>query len=449
MGGKAGIFEICKGSPSKDQLIDLIPPKEQEKISGYQVDDSIITPMGYRYFSEAEVKQLSMKLKENVNVEIKTPRKWQTSEIIGQGSFGRVLFAANLETGELMAIKQIPLMEFPFGSAHERIKEIKEEVEILSKMNHKNIVRYLGTQINDQYLMIFMEYVAGGTISSLLQKYGKFNETLIRVYTQQILEGLEYLHYNKIIHRDIKGANVLVGNDGVCKLADFGSAKQVIGVDDRHQFKSLKGTTNWMAPEVMRQEGHGRFADIWSLGCLVVEMATGKPPWHYKTNQIAVFMHVCTTDEVPQLPSELSDVSRDFILNCFKRKPSDRPNVCKLLRHPFINSLGSPQLELNLVRTEDNYASNSTKFSTIDPRIRDLSFESSIIDMPERSSNENFEGLNPEHAVKAPFNDIITTAKFKSVDQKQTFELCIRRLSNSSNSDSEESKRRESEQSSM
>ena len=181
-----------------------------------------------------------------------------------------------------------------------------------------------------------------------------------------------------------------------------------------------------MAPEVMRQEGHGRFADIWSLGCLVVEMATGKPPWYYKTNQIAVFMHVCTTDEAPHLPPELSEAAKDFILSCFKRKPSERPNVCKLLKHPFISSLRSPQLEMGIVRNEENYASNSTKFSTMEPRFRaDVSVESSIIEMNER-------------------NSIITTAKFKIETCKQeTIELYLRRPSFSSNSDSEESKQKE------
>ena len=298
-----------------------------------------------------------------------------------------------------------------------------------------------------------MEYVAGGTITSLLNKYGKFNETLIRVYTQQILEGLEYLHYNQIIHRDIKGANVLVGNDGVCKLADFGSAKRFIGIEERSQFKSLKGTTNWMAPEVMRQEGHGRYADIWSLGCLLVEMATGKPPWYYKTNQIAVFMHVCTTDETPNLPAELSDLAKDFILSCFKRKPSDRPNACKLLKHPFLNTLGSPQLDIGLVRVEENYGSSSTKFSTMDQRFKnEISINSSLEYSPQRQSIDNYEGLNPEHAVKAPFNDIITTAKFKieAVSKKEIIDVYLRRCSNSSNSDSDgdESRKRESEYSS-
>ena len=244
MGGKASIFDICKGPPTKEKLAPIPQIIDLDKKIAGPTDDLINNPQGYKYFSESEEKQLSFKHHKNPKIEVRPPSKFQTSEIIGQGSFGRVLFAANLETGELMALKQIPLVEFSYGTAHEKIKEIQEEVEILSHLKHKNIVRYLGTKKDENFLLIFMEYVAGGTITSLLNKYGKFNETLIRLYTQQILEGLEYLHFNKIIHRDIKGANVLVGNDGVCKLADFGSAKRFIGIEERSQFKSLKGTTN-------------------------------------------------------------------------------------------------------------------------------------------------------------------------------------------------------------
>lgn len=118
----------------------------------------------------------------------------------------------------------------------------------------------------------------GGSITSLIEKYGKFNENLIRTYTTQILEGLEYLHANNVVHRDIKGANILVDNDGMCKLADFGSAKKIAGFG-KERYASIRGTPNWMAPEVIKSKGHGRFSDIWSIGCTVIEMATGKPPW--------------------------------------------------------------------------------------------------------------------------------------------------------------------------
>lgn len=433
MGAKTSIFEICKTPQIKKETVEIVGNKPLDTLNLGAVEDKSLSTTGYQYFSQAELKSLSQKYTNLKLVDISPPSKFQTSEVIGQGSFGRVLFAANLETGELMAIKEIPLIEFSFNSGNERIQELETEVEILSKLNHKNIVRYLGTKKVDQNLLIFMEFVAGGNISTLIHKYGKFNEILIRLYASQILEGLEYLHFNRIIHRDIKGANVLVGNDGICKLADFGSAKNLIHIEDRSQVKSLKGTTYWMAPEVMQQQGYGRFADIWSFGCLLVEMATGKPPWYYKTNQIAVFMHVCNTLQPPELPSEFSEMAKDFILSCFKRKPSERPNATKLLRHPFLTTVSTTPLNFGTGKTEDTYVSGS-KFSTFEYKknarvsaINSTSLIGSTIDADtnrrlHRYSIDNFEELNPEHAVKGPFNDIITTAKVMASNPEESAE---------------------------
>ena len=180
-----------------------------------------------------------------------------------------MLFGRNKITGDLLAIKEIPLIGIHCLSA------VAEEVEILSQLNHSNIVRFLGSQTTRECLLIFMEYISGGTISSLLIKYGSFSENLIRVYAYQVLKGLEYLHYHNIVHRDIKGTNILISKEGTCKLADFGSAKKILGMEVT---SSVTGTIHWMAPEVIKETGHGRHADIWGIGCLIVEMATGKPP---------------------------------------------------------------------------------------------------------------------------------------------------------------------------
>lgn len=125
-------------------------------------------------------------------------------------------------------------------------------------------VEYFGYQKDKNYLYIFLEYVGGGSLESLLNLYGGLKENVIANYTSQILDGLEYLHTNKIIHRDIKAANILV-NKGVCKLTDFGASKDIFGSLGKIN-NSFIGTPYWMAPEVVTQKGHGRFADIWSLG---------------------------------------------------------------------------------------------------------------------------------------------------------------------------------------
>jgi mitogen-activated protein kinase kinase kinase ANP1 len=206
--------------------------------------------------------------------------------LLGTGSFGRVIFGLNTETGEVMAVKQVALSDLKNSNMMESIKALELEIEILSGLKHKNIVRYIGTTKDSQYFNIFLEYEAGGSIAELIKKYGQFTETLIRVYAKQILEGLEYLHAHNVIHRDIKGPNVLVDSNGVCKLADFGGAKRICNTNNTEQFNSLKGTPYWMAPEVIKQTGHGRAADIWSVGCTIIEMATGRPPWSQYKSQV-------------------------------------------------------------------------------------------------------------------------------------------------------------------
>ncbi|KAI3775189.1 hypothetical protein L1987_49758 [Smallanthus sonchifolius] len=187
--------------------------------------------------------------------------RWRKGELIGCGAFGRVYMGMNLDSGELLAVKQ----------AH--IRELEEEVKLLKNLSHPNIVRYLGTGREESSLNIFLEFVPGGSISSLLGKFGSFPESVIRMYTKQILLGLEYLHKNGIMHRDIKGANILVDNKGQIKLADFGASKKVVELATMTGAKSMKGTPYWMAPEVILQTGHS------FVGCTVIEMETGKPPW--------------------------------------------------------------------------------------------------------------------------------------------------------------------------
>ena len=192
-----------------------------------------------------------------------------------------------------------------------------------------------------QALHIFLEFVPGGSIAGLLSKFGPFAERVVAVYTRQILEGLAYLHRNQIMHRDIKGANILVDNTGVVKLADFGASRQLADlVTMESGFKSMKGTPYWMAPEVIKQTGHGRQADIWSVGCTALEMVTAKPPWGEYATQVSALFHIASAKGPPPLPAGLSPEALDFMLLCFNRVPKDRPNAVRLLQHPFVAAVG-------------------------------------------------------------------------------------------------------------
>ncbi|KAL4642553.1 hypothetical protein ACB092_02G027100 [Castanea dentata] len=192
------------------------------------------------------------------------PIRWRRGELIGCGAFGRVYMGMNLDSGELLAVKQVSITTNSASKekTQAHIRELEEEVKLLKNLSHPNIVRYLGTAREHDSLNILLEFVPGGSISSLLGKFGSFPESVIRMYTKQLLLGLEYLHKNGIMHRDIKGANILVDNKGCIKLADFGASKQVVELATINGAKSMKGTPYWMAPEVILQTGHSLEPDL-------------------------------------------------------------------------------------------------------------------------------------------------------------------------------------------
>lgn len=264
--------------------------------------------------------------------------RWRKGELIGAGAYGRVYMGLNLDSGELIAVKQVCIAQnnVTKDRAQSHIRELEEEVKLLQNLSHPNIVRYLGTAREEEALNIFLEFVPGGSIASLLGKFGSFTETVIRMYTRQLLLGLEYLHSNHIMHRDIKGANILVDNKGCIKLADFGASKKVVELATISEAKSMKGTPYWMAPEVIRQTGHNWQADMWSVGCTVIEMATGKPPWSQQFQEVAALFHIGTTKSHPPIPEHLSADGKDFLLRLLQREPRLRPSAGEMLKHPFV-----------------------------------------------------------------------------------------------------------------
>ncbi|KAL6752624.1 kinase-like domain-containing protein [Haematococcus lacustris] len=303
---------------------------------------------------------------------------WTKGKLIGAGAFGRVFQGLDNDTGQIVAVKQVALTkdEALKGRVAEHIKALEAEVAVLRQLNHRNIVRYLGTERCDDTLNIFLEFVPGGSIASLIDKFGPLQESVVRKYTQQILRGLEYLHQKKIMHRDIKGANILVDGQGTVKLADFGASKKIedlatVGSGS----KSIRGTPYWMAPEVIKQTGHGRPADIWSLGCVVIEMATGRPPWSNCNTQVAAMFHIASSKDPPPLPDCLSPEARDFLLLCFNRVPRERPNATRLLRHPWMASIPPNPSSLSasggssLGRTVANSSNGPTNISQRHPLV--------------------------------------------------------------------------------
>jgi serine/threonine protein kinase len=189
---------------------------------------------------------------------------------------------------------------------------------------HPNVVKYyyVDTTKDKTGVDIILEFVPGGSIRNLLNKFEAFDEKLIKIYTRQILEGLSYLHSKDIVHRDLKCANILVDNKGIIKLSDFGASKQLIENGRNHtngfQTKSVCGSPYWMAPEVVDMSGHGVQADIWSLGCCVIEMLTSKPPWsEFSDDPHTIMDLIKVSDEVPSIPANVSKECKRFLKYCF------------------------------------------------------------------------------------------------------------------------------------
>ncbi|KAJ3294329.1 hypothetical protein HK104_003674 [Borealophlyctis nickersoniae] len=233
------------------------------------------------------------------------------------------------------------------------IEALKQEVALLKALRHRHIVAYLGCESTETTINIFLEYVAGGSVASVLGRTGPFVEDLVRALTAQVLLGLEYLHDQGVIHRDIKAANILLDLNGIAKISDFGVSKKTrpsrhskaltegsgnTTIDRRISRMSMRGTVSWMAPEVVRSErdtgGYGANVDIWSLGCVVLEMYTGgDKPWSELRDDFQV-LYKLSHHARPPVPEDkgVSVLAKAFLERCFIVNPLQRPTATDLLQ---------------------------------------------------------------------------------------------------------------------
>eukprot|EP00667_Euglena_gracilis_P002976 EG_transcript_2983 len=268
------------------------------------------------------------------------PRRWAIGRLLGSGGCAKVYRAMYTDNGQLMAVKQVQIQKHP--NVQEDLVNLDREVSALKTLNHPMIVQYLGIEIEERedqeftVVNILMELVGGASIACLLHEMGAFPEEVCQTYTGQILIGLEYLHGKGIVHRDIKGANILVDRAGNIKLTDFGASKRIVDLITKTEGASeLKGTIKWMAPEVCLGNGGCKASDVWSLGCTVVEMLTGESPFP-GIDQFSLLFHVAMGKCEPQIPEAVSGDCKDFLGRCFKPDPADRPCVTALGRHPWL-----------------------------------------------------------------------------------------------------------------
>ncbi|TPX72173.1 hypothetical protein SpCBS45565_g00610 [Spizellomyces sp. 'palustris'] len=270
--------------------------------------------------------------------------EWASGPLIGKGAYGKVFYGVNVKTGEIMAVKQVELAGMPRKRNAEDAKKdsrrrmldaLHREITLLKDLDHENIVRYLGYDVEGTTINVFLEYVSGGSISSSITSMGRFEEPLVRSITCQILCGLEYLHERSIIHRDIKGGNVLLDENGVAKISDFGiSKKNEYKMAYRFNSRmSMQGSVHWMAPEVIKAKGYSAKVDIWSLGCLILEMFTGYNPWR-QLDELQTMWRL-GRENTPPLPEWLSPQAQNLLEKCFAIDPDQRPTATDLLSHEF------------------------------------------------------------------------------------------------------------------
>ncbi|XP_031640746.1 mitogen-activated protein kinase kinase kinase 4 isoform X3 [Contarinia nasturtii] len=284
--------------------------------------------------------------------------RWHRGIKIGQGRFGKVYTAVNNLTGELMAMKEIAIQP----GETKAIRNVAEELKIFEGISHKHLVKLYGVEIHREELLIFMELCSEGTLESLVEMSNGLHEGLTRRYAAQLLDAVAELHRHGVVHRDIKPANIFLTKSGNClKLGDFGSAVKIQAhTTIPGELQAYVGTQAYMAPEVFTRnhtDGHGRAADIWSVGCVVIEMASGKRPWAQFDQNYQIMFKV-GMGESPEIPDTLSEEGQNFLQNCLEHNPKERWLASELLQHHFCKVDFHDDAS---TENDDNQKSNASK----------------------------------------------------------------------------------------
>lgn len=367
----------------KQDLSMLKDDEESAKVVQAQWAEQVAEIDAMRIQRESEIKALGRVLEESNEADraltylssssTNVTLRWQQGHFVGGGTFGSVYAALNLDSGQMMAVKEIRLQDPQLIPTI--VSQIRDEMGVLQVLDHPNVVQYYGIEPHRDKVYIFMEYCDGGSLAGLLEHGRIEDETVLMVYALQMLEGLAYLHERRVMHRDIKPENILLDHDGVIKYVDFGAAKVIarqgktLAAEGGHGGKQNSmpaGTPMYMSPEVITGRGQGRLGavDIWSLGCVILEMSTGRRPWAALDNEWAIMFNIAQGNP-PQMPKpeELSALGIDFLERCFEKDPVKRATAAELLQHDWIVQIKSQwNIEPQTPQTPQSESGSSVGF---------------------------------------------------------------------------------------
>ncbi|CCK72489.1 serine/threonine protein kinase CDC15 KNAG_0K01240 [Huiozyma naganishii CBS 8797] len=320
--------------------------------------------------------------------------KYQLNQVIGKGSYGIVYKAVNKSTKQVVAIKEINY------TSDEELNEIMIEIDLLKNLHHINIVKYHGFIQKMSNLYIILEYAAHGSLKGLLSsRIGHLlDEAETKIYVRQTLDGLAYLHEQGVIHRDIKAANLLLDSTNTVKLADFGVSTKV-----NNTAKTLAGSLNWMAPEIVTNKGASTLSDIWSLGATIVELMTGKPPFHNLLD-INIYYAMENDNECYYPPASLPEGAKQFLALCFQKNMFKRPTAKSLLKHSWLfdENVRREKETTKLAKFEEVFQEDGFNWDD-DFRENDIPLSRLLTNSP-RKINANIAGGSP--LKKTPFKRI-------------------------------------------
>ena len=311
-------------------------------------------------------------------------------ERIGEGSFGKVYKGRKRYTGQIVALKFVSKK----GKSKKEIRNLRSEISILRSLNHPNIILMFDCFETDREFCVVTEY-AQGELFQILEDDQRLPEAEVRKIAKQLVQALHYLHSHRIIHRDMKPQNVLIGSHGTVKLCDFGFARAMSA--QTIVLTSIKGTPLYMSPELVQEKPYDHTADLWSLGVILYELYKGKPPFY--TNSIYTLINIIVKDPV-KYPASMSADFRSFLRGLLHKTPARRMKWDKILEHPFVKLTDEEKRK---------YASNAASARTVGlgspaeqadqaPRFRlEMFLEQYKDNQSEEASAEYWEDLTEEY----------------------------------------------------